>query len=227
VNALDTFARRMSTVAARIDALSLRERIIILLAGATLIWIAWQTLLIGPLTTREHAAELRLTDARRQLDDIETLGTAASAALDPVLAALSRNQALQDRLTALNAELRSAAQGYVGPERMTDLLRRMLAEEHGLKLVSLANLPVESLSQPPGATDAVVPDRKDIGPFLHPVELVVDGDYASLIAYLRSLEALPWRIQWQRLELRASNSAICRVSIKIGALSLSRDWINI
>lgn len=227
MKALDPLARRLSNVAARLDALSPRERGIIFLAGATLIWIAWQTLLMGPMTVREHAAELRLTDAQRQLDDVEKLGTAASAAADPLLAALSRNQALQNRLTALDAELRSAAQGYVGPERMTELLRRILAEQHGLKLVSLANLPVESLSQFPGATDAAVAERKDIGPFLHPVELVVDGDYASLVAYLRALESLPWRIQWQRLELRAGSSSLSRVRIKIGALSLSRDWISL
>jgi MSHA biogenesis protein MshJ len=227
VKVWDPLTHRLSMVAARLDALSVRERAIIFLAGVTLIGLAWQTLLMGPLTIRERAAELRLGDARRKLDDVEKLGSAANAAADPLLAALSRNQALQNRLTALDAELRSAAQGYVGPERMTDLLRRILADQHGLTLVSLANLPVESLARIPGATDAAVANRKDIGPFLHPVELVVDGDYASLVAYLRALESLPWRIQWQRLELRAGSAAQSRVRIKIGALSLSHDWMSL
>jgi MSHA biogenesis protein MshJ len=70
-------------------------------------------------------------------------------------------------------------------------------------------------------------EHKDAGPFLHPVELVVDGDYASLVTYLRALESLPWRIHWQQLELKTGDYPVNRVRIVIGALSLSPDWIRI
>jgi MSHA biogenesis protein MshJ len=233
MKAANLAARRLSGLAERLDALSLRERALIFLAGVTLVCMAWQILLMGPLTAREHAAELRLTEARRQLDNVERIGTAAAAAADPLLSAAARNQALKGRLDALDAGLRSAAHGYVGPERMTDLLRQILADQPGLELVSLRNLPPESLSQRVGVQPAAAAPSAadaypaDIGPFLHPVEIVVDGDYASLIAYLRSIETLQWRIQWQRLELRAGSTAKNRIRIKIGALSLSRDWISI
>jgi MSHA biogenesis protein MshJ len=101
--------------------------------------------------------------------------------------------------------------------------------------VSLANLPVESLSQPAsqpssqpaGAkTDAPLADD-DRGPFLHPVEIVVEGDYASVVAYLRAAESLPWRIQWRKLELTAGEYPVNRVRLVIGALSLSRDWLSV
>ncbi len=100
-----------------------------------------------------------------------------------------RNRALSQRLDSLDGELKSLAQGYIAPDHMTELLRALLAEQHGLKLVSLANLPVESLSRSAGAKpdEPIAPD--DHGPFLHPVEMVVEGDYASVLAYLRSLEA--------------------------------------
>jgi hypothetical protein len=47
------------------------------------------------------------------------------------------------------------------------------------------------------------------------------------VAYLRSLEALPWRIHWQQLELTAGAYPVNRVRIVIGALSLSRDWMKV
>jgi MSHA biogenesis protein MshJ len=115
-------------------------------------------------------------------------------------------------------------------KKVADLLREMLTRQHGLTLVSLANLPVESLSQAPSAHDAAAPPAiaaDDHGPFLHPVEMVVEGDYASVVAYLRSLEALPWRIHWQQLELTAGAYPVNRVRIVIGALSLSRDWMKV
>lgn len=217
-------ARRLTTLGERLNALSIRERGLVFAAGVALLCMAWQTLLMGPLNARTHAAEQRLIEARQHQSAIDQVEVAAAA--NPQVAATVRNRALSERLAALDGELKSAAQGYVSPQRMTDLLREILAAQHGLTLVSLANLPVESLSQAPGAAGGT-PAANDRGPFLHPVEMVVEGDYASLVAYLRALEALPYRIHWQQLDLTAGEYPVNRVRIVIGALSLSREWISV
>lgn len=209
----------------RIDALSLRERVIIFGAGVALVYIAWQTLFMDPLAARAKVAVQKLADAQRQMIVIDEVGTASSQ--NPAVAAALRNRALTQRLGALDAEINSAAQGYVAPERMTELLRQILAEQHGLKLVSLANLPVQSLSQPSGSSPDASIAPEDRGPFLHPVEMVVEGDYGSVVAYLRALEALPWRIHWREVELTAGDYPVNRVRIVIGALSLSRYWLAV
>jgi MSHA biogenesis protein MshJ len=224
MSALEPLTIRLGALGERLDALSLRERGLIFLAGATLIFIAWQTLLMGPLTAREISAEQRLTEARHHLADLEQLGFASAS--DPQIAAAARNRALKDRLAALDSELQTTARGYVSPQQMTDLLRQLLAAQQGLKLLSLANLPVESLSGEPALIKAGG-KVDDIGPFLHPVEVVVEGDYASLVVYLRALEGMPWQTHWQRLELTAAAYPVNRVRIVVGALSLSRDWINL
>jgi MSHA biogenesis protein MshJ len=229
VIALQGIVGRVRPLIERIDALTLRERVIIFGAGVTLVYIAWQTLVMDPLAGRARGAEQHLAQVREQMTAIDQLGTAASQ--DPIVKAALRNDALAQRLTALDGELSAVAKGYVAPERMTELLRALLAEQHGLKLVSLANLPVESLSQPLSQSlgakaDAPLADD-DRGPFLHPVEIVVEGDYASVVAYLRAAESLPWRIQWRKLELTAGEYPVNRVRLVIGALSLSRDWLSV
>jgi MSHA biogenesis protein MshJ len=229
VIALQGIVGRVRPFIERVDALTLRERVIIFGAGVTLVFIAWQTLVMDPLAGRARSAEQRLAQVREQTAAIDELGTAASQ--DPTVRAALRNDALAQRLSALDGELSTVAKGYVAPERMTELLRALLAEQHGLKLVSLANLPVESLSQPlsqPGGAKADAPlADDDRGPFLHPVEIVVEGDYASVVGYLRAVEALPWRIQWRQLELTAGEYPVNRVRLVIGALSLSRDWLDV
>jgi MSHA biogenesis protein MshJ len=209
----------------RLDALTLRERVIIFGAGVALVYIAWQWLLMDPLAARARTAEQHLVDARRHMSMMDQIGAAAS--LNPAVAAVARNRALAERLAALDAELSRVAQGYVAPERMTELLKELLAEQHGLKLHSLANLPVQSLSQPLSSAPDTAIAADDRGPFLHPVEMVVEGDYASVVAYLRALEALPWRIHWQQVELTAGEYPVNRVRIVIGALSLSRYWMSV
>jgi len=209
----------------RLDGFSLRERALIFGAGVALLYVAWHSLLMDPLTLRGKAAEQHLADARSQMTASEQIR--AAVAQDPAVEAALRNGALAARLAALDANLKSVAHGYVAPERMTELLRSLLSEQRGLTLVSLANLPVESLSLPSASKQAAVIAPDDRGPFLHPVEMVVEGDYGSVVVYLRALEALPWRIHWQRVELTAGEYPVNRVRIVIGALSLSRYWMTV
>ncbi len=234
MTALEPMVRRLTLWGQRLDALSLRERGLIFAAGVTLAYIAWQSLFMDGLNKRAQLAEQQLSEARQHLAALAEADASASA--DPLNAAAARNAALRTHLAALDAELRAAASGYVAPEKMVDMLREILSGQQGLKLVSLANLPVKSLAQAntPVAASAgagapaaeVVLDDKDPGPFLHPVEIVVEGNYGDLVAYLRALEALPWRIHWQQLELKAGDSG-SRVRIVIGALSLSRYWMSV
>ena len=231
--ALQGMLARTRPLIERLDALTLRERVIIFGAGVTLVYIAWQTLLVDPLAARAKSAQQHLADVRQQASVIDQIGTASSS--DPAVAAGLRNRALGERLTVLDREINSAAQGYVAPQQMNELLRALLAEQHGLKLVSLSNLPVESLSHPQSPKGDGKVDTKadnsiaagDRGPFLHPVEIVVEGDYASVVAYLRAVEGLPWRIHWRKLELVAGQYPVNRVTLVIGALSLSPDWMSV
>jgi MSHA biogenesis protein MshJ len=209
----------------RLDGFSFRERALVFGAGVALLYVAWQSLLMDPLTVRAKVAEQHLADARRQMTMSEQIG--AAAAHDPAVEAALRNGALAARLAALDSDLNSVAHGYVAPERMTELLRSLLAKQQGLTLVSLANMPVESLSPPSASKPAATIAPDDRGPFLHPVEMVVEGDYGSVVAYLRALEAMPWRIHWQRVELTAGDYPVNRVRIVIGALSLSRYWMTV
>ena len=229
MKALEPVALRARAWAERLDALSLRERGLLFGAGVALLYMGWQTLLMRPLSTRTRAAEQRLVHAHQHLTAIQQAGLAALN--DPLLAAAARNRALKERLGALDRDLNSAAQGYVKPERMIELLRDILTGQQGLRLVSLANLPVESLSQTTAASTSATAGASaadpDLGPFLHPVEIVVEGDYPTLVAYLRALEGLPWRIHWQQLELSVADYPMNRVRLVIGALSLSRDWISV
>ncbi len=215
---------RLRPLVERIDRLSLRERALIFGGGVALIYMAWQGLLMDPVAARARAAEQRLVEVRHRGEVADEASLAAAS--DPAVAAGARNRALDARLREIDAELAAAAQGYVAPEKMAELLRELLAGQRGLRLVSLKTLPAQSLSHAAAAAGDA-PDAADRGPFLHPLELVVEGDYPSVVGYVQSLEKLPWRIHWQRLELLAGDYPSNRVRIVIGALSLSRNWMTV
>ena len=232
MNALAALPDRLRPLVERLDALGVRERGLLFAGGVVLACLGWQSFLMDPLTARAHQAQQRLTETAQRMHALQQ--TSAEAIGDPLVAAADRNRALRAQQAALEAELHTLAQGYVAPERMANLLRELLARQQGLKLISLANLPVRSLSETPRVqTGNGVADppaelaADDRGPFLHPVEIVVEGDYASVVAYLRALEQLPWRLHWQQLELSPGPESVNRVRLVIGALSLSRSWMSV
>ena len=232
--ALNTLNVRVRPLVERLDQMSLRERGMVFSVGVVLIYCVWQWLLMDPLLAHTRIAEQRLIGAKEKTLAVDQAGVAI--AQDPAVMALVRNRALKHRLDGLDAELTSAARGYVSPVRMTGMLREMLAGQHGLRLVSLMNMPVESVSReqkdsadgaPLLAPPAKAEKPKDQGPFLHPVEMVVEGDYLSIVNYLHALEVLPYQIHWQRVELVAGEYPNNRVRIVIGALSLSSKWMSV
>ena len=218
-------AEKLRGISERLDALSLRERGLIFAGGVTLVCVAAQTLFMGPIAVRAQNADRRIAAARQTMATRE--GASSTSVSDPSAAATARNAALTERLKVLDAQLHTAAQGYVAPDKVVQMLRDLLANQQDLRLISLSSLPVESLSrEAAGATEAG-PTGEGPGPFLHPVEMVVDGSYSSVVQYLRALEAMPWQVHWQGLELTAGDYPVNRVRIVIGALSLSRDWMSL
>jgi MSHA biogenesis protein MshJ len=211
---------RLQPLAERIDRLSLRERALIFGSINIVIYIAWQALLMDPLNARALRAAQQINELNERVALALPGGTAADG--DPAILAMTRERALRERRVALQADLAAAARGYVPPERMSDLLQQLLERQHGLRLVSLQNLPVESLSPHKDASDAV-----DHGPFLHPVEMELEGDYGSVVAYLQSLEQLPWRLHWREVDVATQKYPNNRIRIEIGTLSLSRNWMSI
>ena len=218
---------RLGLLLERINHLSLRERAMVFGAGVALLGMGWQMLLMDPLARRAGAAQQQLSELHQRLQAAEI--AASSAAQSPALVAAARNRALEQRLAQLDADLAAAAHGYVAPERVAQLLGELISRQHGLTLISLRNLPVESLALPANANAAVSarPAARDHGPFLHPLELIISGDYPNIVAYLQALEQLPWRLHWERLELQVEHYPVNRVRLVIGALSLSHEWMSV
>jgi MSHA biogenesis protein MshJ len=230
---------RLRGAGERVDRMSLRERVLVFVAGVALLYVAWQTLLMDPIAARGRAAQHRLEETRARLEKID----AAVVAGDPRVQALERRRALQDRLATLDTRLREAAGGFVSPDRMADVLRDVLASQRGLRLVSIRNLPVVDLgitataaatatattttTATPPATATPDAALAESGPFVHPVEIVVEGDFASIVAYLRAVEGLAWQVQWRRLDLAAGEYPKNRVRIELGTLGLTRDWLSV
>ena len=228
---------------AKFDRLSVRERALV--AGAALIALVmtWTLAIFDPLTRKESYLNSEVSTVQNAIATA-TQSLTDLATSDPTTLALAKEKKLQDELTLVNEQLASRSGGLIEPERMVQVIHDVLSHQQGIALVSLQNKAVTSLIQPaatsttenataaaeapadPAAT-AETAETAGGGPYVHTVELVVEGRYLDILAYLRALETLPWRFNWKVLELETARYPLNHVTIELTTLSMDRDWIGV
>lgn len=222
--------QRFAAVTARIDRASLRERVLLFATGVVALCALWVQLVMVPLGAERARIATGLGTLRAH--------ARAAGTDDAVLryAALkSRQYALAQAIRDADARLGAAQRGMIDPKAMVAVLTDVLRHQKNLTLVLLKNLPVVPLLPPlpgpgaaggagaAGATAVAVPDG---GPYLHPVELVVRGNYLDVLAYVKALEAQSWGFTWRRFEFKSTDRGP-EYHIEFTTLSMQSNWLGV
>jgi len=206
-------------ISTRFNAMTLRERGMVFAAILAVLILAWDSLFMQPLDNRKKALTAEMQAVQEGMAQLASSLTGEGG--DPIMKAFAQQEALKQSLAAADAQLQTMAAGLIAPPRMVEALRDMLERQQGLRLVELKNLAARPLVPPSD------PQQVAHGPFVHPVEIVVEGDYLTLLRYLQSVEALPWRFYWQVLELQTIEYPQNRVRLRINTLSMDAEWLGV
>lgn len=214
---------RLQQLSARVDALTLRERGLLMLTVVVVLAGLWEIAFFGPLQQRKAALDHQVQALHTSLAALNQSITKAAekrssdpnAALRADLAKVrGDNQQLDRKLDAITA-------GLIAPREMAAVLERVLKAQHGLRLVSIANTPAEpvSLGDVNGASTARI--------FRHGMTLTFEGSYLDTLKYLRALKALPGRFYWDSLDLKVKKYPVNRVTVTVHTLNLKEGWIGV
>lgn len=181
---------------------------------------------------KTRAAQAETLAAHTELLQQKAQLVAVQAVADPDTANRRRLAQLKDAMNTVNTRLSSFEQGMVSPTRMRGFLEDLLARNRGVELLELKTLPPETVGSPakntPSASqatpDATVPPPAD-GIWQHGIELRLAGSYFDLMNYLASLEAMPQRLMWNRLELKTTIYPRNEMVLRVYTLSLDKDWL--
>ena len=210
---------RVAPALAKIDSMSRRERLLVMITALLSIVILWHVFFMEPLGQRADAS-------RAELESLKLRTETANQNLEEQILQLAgagnedrwRIAEIRRRIDAINTELGDYAAELIDPAEMARVLEEILKEQTSLSLVRIRNKTPELISG-----DG---ERGTTSFYRHVLEIEVEGTYAACLEYLNAVEDLPWRLYWQLLDLEVIEYPRNRVRIEVSTLSLDEEWIG-
>ncbi len=231
----------------RIDAATLRERVLIFGACALVMIVLLNALLIDPTLAKHRRISLEISQRQAEIGKVqlEIKKVVLGRQVQPDKETLARLADIRRRTKEVEDKLAREQKNLVPPDQVGAMLEEILSRNRKLLLVEMKSLPVANLAQrsasgqpavaaparpavpapvaappAPGGAEAVGP-----GVFRHGVEITVTGSYLDLMSYLKDLEKLPRQLYWGQFDLSVVDHPQLRLKIAVFTLSLDPVWL--
>ena len=217
-------------------ALSLRERGILLAVALVLVFFVWAQFYYLTFekelkSTKADISRLQQSE-RNQAEELQSLMARLSD--DPNAQLLAEQQQLNERLDKLKDQIEIRLSHLIEPELMADVMRKVLSDYKGLRLVSAKNLEVEPLNlakkdssiQSSNTNLTKADDKEQAVLFSHRFEMVLNGSYFQTVAFLKRLEEMKG-FYWTMLKYEVDEYPNANITLQLSTLSLHEDWIGV
>lgn len=215
---------RIRKLQVAVDALTLRERLMLFIGVLVVAGGLWEALLARPLEAREAVLSGQITTAQQRLTQIDQAMTLAAQGIgDGMPAYLERLRILEQQVAETEETVRVFTTDLVTPMQMRSVLEELIERQQGLELVRASNLSVRPLVE----RDETAGESDEPMLYRHGLRLELEGSYLDCLDYLAAVERLPWKLYWGSLSLSMEFYPDNAISIEIFTLSLDQEWIGV
>ena len=217
---MNEIKRQWRILADKINALNLRERILLSLAGIACVYGAWDSLFQsawqGEHQQLSQALEREETLQRQLTQSIQEVS--AREKNDPNTQLRQKLESLNSAIKALDARKEELAGSFVRHDKMADLLRGLM-KDGSLRLVSLESQSTESLLTYSGKDK----DKDNLAPkiFRHYLMVDMEGDYFALLNYLYQVEQQP--LYCESIDYRTKSYPNAEIKLRVYTLSFEQE----
>jgi MSHA biogenesis protein MshJ len=224
----------------KVDAMTLRERVIIFALLALVLALLVNSTVLNPQFTKQKVLSQQITQQHVLMSALqeEIQSKVKAQQVDPDAVNRARLETLKGQLHQAQGALKDMQKGLVPADKMTAMLEDILRQNGRLRLVSMKTMPAVSLNDAidnankpldPAATavkDKVQNKKKDESIYMHGVELVVEGGYLDMMNYMSSLEKMPWQLFWSKVKLNVDEYPKATLTLSLFTLSLDQKWMD-
>ena len=190
---------------ARLDALSLRERVLVFAGVVALFAALTDWLFVTPLT---HQQKLLTQSIDQQSEDSEARRDQLQSSLqkhdrERVVSISSELGKLQADIDAVDAEIAAMTASPIDTSALPALLERVLKRSDRVAVVKIASLKGET---PSAAALAANPSLLAAPPARAALDITLSGSYLDLMDYLVNLEKSLPSVRWSAVKLSADTT---------------------
>lgn len=239
---------RFAAFQKRFDGMQPRERTLISLTVGVLAVLGLYVLWIEPASKSAASNRTQIESLAPQVESgrVALARMQEELARDPEAARRLALDQLRQESGELDTRLRADESAVIPPGRMPAVLRDLLGRDDRLKVLGVRALPPEVLrwspAPPPVVSSSAAPGGTAAAPadsapapstdgipalYRHRVVLRFEGDYAAAVDYVRSVEALPFRVRLHDIAVDAERWPSLTITLTVETLGLEEGWIGV
>ncbi len=229
---MNSLLEKWNLLAEKHNARVTRERALIIGSALMCIYLIWDFAFYQPVAKEYASYELRLEAAKKDLVKLTAEEKVFTDSLqnDPGAAKKRELVRLQSELQKLNENLEQLAVGLISADKLPQVLYEVLEKSETLKFKGMQTRAPEKLKFDQGVqvveeSDEQRPENPEnsgtgfVGVFKHAVRMNFQGDYFSVIRYLRRIENLEWKLYWNLLDYEVDKYPRGNVVLEVFTLS--------
>lgn len=209
--------------AEKFNALSTRERLIIVFSMLVVILFVWWSLFASPLLAESKSLQEQSNGLEREVGTMQltTQSIRGRLAKGVHQTQVQQLEVLRQELARINAVLKEKTLELIEPNEMFALMQQLVFADSKLKLTGLKRKQVS----------AVFKDEKEKREqpqiYRHVMHMQFEGGYQDTLKYVSKLEALDWKLIWDRISLKTLDYPRMQVEIELSTLSDSQHWVGL
>ena len=213
----------LKTAAQNFNALTLRERFLFVITVLVSISVIWWYFYVEPIQVK---TKILIEENNRIGQDVQTTRNTINDIRTRIADGVNKDKAhklaqLELALEALEQRLRLKTIELIDPDKMFQLMTRLVYRESRLKLLSLKRREVKP------AFDLTEEAQNEATIYRHVLEVKFSGKFQDILKYMQTLENLDWKLIWDEIEIISDEYPLITVKVVISTLSTRKEWVGV
>lgn len=213
----------LKSVAQNFNVLTLRERCLFVITVIVSISVVWWYFYVEPIQTK---TQFLIEENNRISRDVQITRNAISDIRNKIAAGVNQDKTqrlaqLELALEAVEERLRLKTIELIDPDKMFQLMTRLVYRESRLKLLSLKRREVKPALAPSEEK------QEEAAIYRHVLEVKFSGKFQDILKYMQTLENLDWKLIWDEIEIITDEYPLITVQVVISTLSTRKEWVGV
>lgn len=213
----------LKTAAQNFNALTLRERFLFVITVLVSISVVWWYFYVEPIQVK---TKILIEENYRISQDVQTSRNTINDIRNQIAGGVNKDKTqqlaqLELALEALEQRLRLKTIELIDPDKMFQLMTRLVYRESRLKLLSLKRREVKP------AFDLSEEAQDEATIYRHVLEVKFSGKFQDILKYMQTLENLDWKLIWDEIEIISDEYPLITVKVVISTLSTRKEWVGV